>query len=455
MRHLLHSLILIGIIFIPEGSIAKPSLRETVYHLVQQLDQQTSLEDKKIIVSGSQFFDAHSKDSLPLAMDLKNYTVSAFAQINRITVTADDPPGENTLLLRGLWSQQQKQLALTFALVSFDGNRFQRVAAVNGSVPLWMLDKKKLTPDRASIARRAARALQEHLSRRIGLKAYTVNLRPFLVSGWAPGSRLSSYLADWIRPALLDHPLLRVISVKQTDLATAPLSELRKRAVMPVVRQKTPSLSTVLLKTDGVLIGRSDFFKTHIEVHLTIEDRQGEALAATVVEIPKSMLPERILQRPEQVLSSVPFKQTPTGLTYHGLTLDLMTPVGEGKSLYHHDEKIRFLLQINRAAYLYLFNFDKKNKATLLYPLNRTQLQKQQAGRLLILPEDGLPYDLRVRPPYGKEVIFAVASEIPLSSDIFKGSWLQGDRLRRDLRQQGYDHQKGYAEAELHLQTQP
>ncbi len=132
---------------------------------------------------------------------------------------------------------------------------------------------------------------------------------------------------------------------------------------------------------------------------------------------------------------------------------ELTTTRGEGTTLYQEGDVIKFLVRTMEPAHVYLFDFDADGIATLLYPAFDTVEKKLEPGSLLILPDDGLPYELRVTPPFGVDVIWAIAVREPLSfpRDL-PGDWSRAELVRQRLSEQA-NRQGGYAEAETTIKT--
>ncbi|MEA3332170.1 MAG: DUF4384 domain-containing protein, partial [Pseudomonadota bacterium] len=144
-----------------------------------------------------------------------------------------------------------------------------------------------------------------------------------------------------------------------------------------------------------------------------------------------------------------------------GLKVEISTNRGDNLPRYHQGEQIRFLIRINRNAWIYIFYLNPDSSATLLYPLdhkNRPDANSSRllANRLLILPDDGCPYDLKVSEPFGKDQVMVIASEkrIPLP-DQESPIWQKANKLLDDLRNQMLRENCGYAEAKIELITTP
>jgi len=240
------------------------------------------------------------------------------------------------------------------------------------------------------------------------------------------------------------------------------------RAIRPNLPGKGTgtSLTADLLKADGEIKGVAWLHDNKVEVQVRVTGRQGQQITAASADIPSGLFPGDLLKPdPAAPIAGPPAPETGSeGISKGGLKVELTTTRGEGRPLYHENEHIRFLLRLNRSAWVYLFDLDPKGIATLLYPVDeKGRLARggqcgslPQPGKPLILPEDGCSYDLVVTEPYGRDRVWAVAAESPIEfpADL-KGDWAKADFLVKRLRNQGLSKKGAYAEAEVEVVTAP
>jgi hypothetical protein len=226
------------------------------------------------------------------------------------------------------------------------------------------------------------------------------------------------------------------------------------------------SLTADLLKADGEIKGVAWLHEKKVEVQVRITGKQGQQITAASADIPSRLFPGDLLKPdPSAPGSRPPAPKTGSeGISKDGLMVELTTTRGEGRPLYHKGEHIRFLIRLNRSAWVYLFDLDPKGNATLLYPVDENGRLDRSGkcgslpppGTPLVLPEDGCSYDLVVTEPYGRDRVWAVAAESPIEfpADL-KGDWAKSDLLVKRLRNKGLSGKGAYAEAEVELVTGP
>lgn len=90
--------------------------------------------------------------------------------------------------------------------------------------------------------------------------------------------------------------------------------------------------------------------------------------------------------------------------------------VDQADRLYHGGETIQVSVRSERQGYLYLFYCDASGQTTCLFP-NQIQADNSiPAGDTVIVPAAQAPFQLRVGPPYGTEVLKAIVTTVPLQS---------------------------------------
>jgi hypothetical protein len=158
---------------------------------------------------------------------------------------------------------------------------------------------------------------------------------------------------------------------------------------------------------------------------------------------------------------SKPLKLPGGGVSIGGLKVELSTNRGDLKPRFQDGEQIRFLLRLNREAFAYIFYLNPDGSATLLYPLDRhnrpdNHAPKLAANSLLVLPDDGCPYDLKACEPFGSDRVKALVCEKrlllppPESAD-----WKHAETLLSALCGQALKMQCGYAESQLKVIITP
>ncbi|MBN2706350.1 MAG: DUF4384 domain-containing protein [Deltaproteobacteria bacterium] len=441
------------------------TLDELVAELSQTLVKQVDLTTRPVLVGSSDFFDAHSGLSLPLAVQLRGRFISELKKRGaRILLPGSDE--DQYLILQGSWQREGEFLALDMKVMAQGGDGPEAVAAASGKLLQSRIDARALVADLDSWGRYLLRKLEGKLKDR---KRRTLYLRPVKIKG---GLRqepdLALYVDDWLRPAMADSSLFRVLD-PQNDLKDLAVPELKRRGLnrnrgLKPEFNEAGDLTADLLQADGELWSSVWKNREQLEIRASLLALDGTQLSAATVAIPTSLFPGTLIaaavekESPEKLEKAVPAAAT-GGLSQGGLRVELSSNRGDLRPRYSRGEQVRFLVRLNRAAWVYLIYLHPDGSALLLYPLDHQHQPDAaapalQADRLLVLPDDGCPYSLKVSAPYGQDQVLAIAAEerlaLPPSDDQL---WQQSKKLLEQLRQAGLTSEKGYAEARLELVT--
>ncbi len=444
----------------------KVTLDIAVSNLCEQLADQAGLvRGKPVLISTNDFFDAHSGLSLPLAVQLRGkFITNMKKQGARVLLPGSDE--DKYLILQGTWQKEGKFLGLDIKIMGLNSDGPEVVAAASSKILLKRIDERALVADLDSWGRYLVRKLESRVRNR---KRHTVYLRKFRPKGELNSHPdLALYLADWMRPALAESNLFRVLD-PQRELKSLEVAELRTRGLgqsregdgSQDENRKRGSLTADLLRSDSELWGSAWLNHDDIEVQASILDLTGRQVSAAKVAIPKSLLPSYLVATSAaKTVTQKSLSSQEKTISRGGLKVEISTDRGEDRPLYYKGEQIRFLVRINRDAWVYIFYLNPDKSALPLYPLdNRNQPVrnpvKLKANRLLVLPDDGCPYDLKVSPPFGRDQVLVIASEkqIPLPN-IESPDWQSADQLFQRLRNQAKKDNRGYAEALVEVETQ-
>lgn len=461
VSYLVASVLLIFVLF-PGARGVQAAIHETLddalVHAATKLTLQGKLPTQNLLISPNDFYELGSGRSLPLALLLREKMVAEFSMraVNVLLPGADE---DQVNILQGQWRKDGNALSLSFKVMKLTNGGPQVVAAHTNKVAYSAISPELMEPDLASWGRYLVRNLEKQVR---DFKNRTVHLKPVQVSGVAQPRALGEYLGDLLRPALAQSRLFQPMDAP-VILAGLDTQQIRTRGIgiRKKEQQADParhdsqkmSLTGDLLQADVEMVGKAYLMKGRIEVRVHMRDRYGRQVGAASARIEKSLFPQRLVQ----VKQNVAQQTAPTAsgnLSLNGLTLDLATTRGEGKAEYRNGEKLQFIARANRSAHLYLFTKDNAGNGALLYPIPGVRVSPMEAGKPLILPDDGLPYELVVEPPFGEDYVWAVASEAPLEFPRnLPGDWGRFDILRQRLRGKGLQGAMGYAEADVALLT--
>ncbi|MBC8466587.1 MAG: DUF4384 domain-containing protein [Deltaproteobacteria bacterium] len=441
-------------------------LDEAVARLTETLVEQGKLKGQPVLISPHNLYDAKTGLSLPLATQLRGKLITEMKKqgVRALLPGADE---EKFMILQGTWQKQGEDLAIDLKVMKLGAYGPEAVASASEKVPLQKIDTDALTPDRESWARYLVRKLEQNTSDRDSRK---VHMRDFKVKSRKCSSDLGPYLTGWLRPALAKGRMFVPLDQQRAlkGLSANTLRTRGTRAIRPNLPGKGTgtSLTADLLKADGEIKGVAWLHEKKVEVQVRVVGRQGQQITAASADIPSGLFPGDLLKPdPSTPGAGPPVPETGIdGISKGGLKVELTTTRGEGRPLYRKGEHIRFLIRLNRSAWVYLFDLDPKGTATLLYPVDENGRLDRSGkcgslpppGTPLVLPEDGCSYDLVVTEPYGRDRVWAVAAEFPIEFPAeLKGDWAKSDFLVKRLRNQGLSKKGAYAEAEVEVVTAP
>ena len=437
------------------------TLDDAVSGLCEALADQANLRREPVLISTNDFFAAHSGLSLPLAVQLRGKFITEMKKQGARVLL----PGCNEdqyLILQGTWQKEGEFLALDIKIMKLVAAGPEAVAAASSKVLLKKIDKSALIADLDSWGRYLVRKLESKVRDR---KHQSVYLRKFRPKGELSNQPdLALYLGEWIRPALAESSLFRILD-PQRELKNLKVEQLRtrglrqKRSNNPELKSEN-NLTADLLRSDTELWGSAWRNHDKLEIRASILDATGHQVTAATVAIPMALFPNYLVTPDTAKKIETATTPMPAGhISKGGLKAEISTNRGSDLPRYHQGEQIRFLVRINRDAWIYIFYLNPDGSTTLLYPLDHknrpdTHSRRLQANRLLILPDDGCPYDLKVSEPFGKDQVMVIASEkrIPLPSEE-SPSWQKADTLFDSLRKQILRGNCGYAESKIELIT--
>jgi len=433
------------------------NLDEAISEVAGKLVEKGNLVNAQVMISPHDFYDLQSRLSLPLANLLREKMVAHMNQ-RGVRVLLPGVDEDRYMILRGTWQKTGNDLSLNMMVMKLGTAGPEAAAADSVTLPLSAVDPKLLVPDRGSWARYLVLNLENN-SRDQDRR--TLHLRNFKIRRRS-GSFIDTdgYFSGWLRTALAESRMFRTLD-QQKEIQALQVATIRTRGTRGV-RPEAVSLTADLLMAESELKGFAWLHPTEVEIRVQVNDRKGIQLCAASAAIPSDLFPGYVINPPPPPLPPAPTAVTENFgyISANGLSVDLTTTRGEGNPFYHKGEKIRFIIRLNRSAYVYLFDLDAAGKATLLYPVDANGRlvppQLLAPGNPLVLPEDGSSYELVVSEPFGKDIILAVATESSLTfPPDLSGDWSRSGIIVNRLRQQGLATNRGYAEAQVEIVTGP
>lgn len=425
--------------------------------LVRTLDSAGTGVPREVLFSPSDCHDATTGISAPLAVALREGLREPLLQGGYALVKPRQALG-NVWVLRCKWrfKPDRQRLSVSFTAMPWRDGERASVQVFSSQLPASAAIMNLLRPDAASYGRTLVHQLErdQHL-----VEPKRIYLRPVQVAGIAAdkaGSRpANTYFDAWLREAVREsHRLIPMDAPRM--LAGLDRSTLRTRGFR-LTAKTGMSLTGDLLAAQGELSGRvapdPKAPSQDLRIDSLLQDEQGQALGEARIDLPLNLLPAAVAADLEQSASAILAADSvpPRG----DFRFELSTNRGEGRVRFRFGERIAFLARVDQDAYVYLFNIDADDRATLLYPAFGVAVEPLPAGQLLLLPDDGLPYELEVTEPPGQDLVWAVATPEPLAlPDTLDGDWMQADTLMARVREMGAA-QAAFAEARLVLQTGP
>ncbi|CAN2046767.1 exported hypothetical protein [Candidatus Magnetomoraceae bacterium gMMP-1] len=374
----------------------EPNLDTAINNIVKTLVTQGNLKVRPVLVSPNDFYDAETKLSLPFSILLREKTAAALAKHNVCVLLPGNVDEDKILILSGKWQKQRDKLNLFFKVTELKKTGPQLVAAGEDSVHFSAVDPKLLKPDLNSWARYIVRDLEskvQYYSRR------SVNLRPVIIKTADISKDFGKYLSNLLRPAMSESNLFTVLD-PVTELRNIDTKTLRTRSIKPNYKNSM-SLTSSLVKADCEMQGSAYVYKNRVDLMIYLRNQKGFQIASTRTDLPASLFdPSMFIKQPKITDDLWP----------GSLDIEISTNRGDESPTYYENEDIKFVLRVNQQAFVYIFNFDTKGEAFLLWPARGAKCKKLNPGMPLILPDDGCPYDLKVRPPFGRDIVWAAAS---------------------------------------------
>jgi hypothetical protein len=100
------------------------------------------------------------------------------------------------------------------------------------------------------------------------------------------------------------------------------------------------------------------------------------------------------------------FADSGTGL--QAVNLDITTHLGDHQT-YYADDRLGFLLSLEKDAYVYLFYQDSDNNLLQLLPNAKVEDNFFKAGLFIPVPDSQAPFRFKVEAPFGPDRIWAIA----------------------------------------------
>ena len=381
-------------------------LDTAVSKLTRQLVAEGGLRGKRVLVTPNDFYEEGSRRRMPMSEFLsKRFRGELSGQgVNVVLWSAADTIPN----LKGNWRVLNGSggVFLSVEVLELAGsNALRLVVSADGVVE--RVDPQLLRLDIDFLGRDVVRQLERGL-----LDKRTVYVRPVAVAGEVPQpERLGVHLASWLNAALAQGRANRRLTALHPDeeVGSLPAKTISSRTLAPTSSASGKTASSLvgdMVRAESELRGNVDVYSESVRVVLNLVDsRSRRSLSSARVELDKSMLPP-------DMWKSVSRCYEPTLPANPDVGLELATTHGESRVTYRDGERIRFSVRAARPSHVYLFDVNSECEVTVLHPrpdFSGSVLPDPPlaAGKPRVFPEG---YDIRVIPPYGMEIVVAVAT---------------------------------------------
>jgi hypothetical protein len=445
-----------------------PAIRKAL----RLVDKHTrSTQNRKVVVDRNNCVEFQRDISLPFSLLVAERLTSKLREAGH-ALHDGSVRNQNAVVLGCRWSLKDDTIHLTFNVTPWTGNKRGTVSLAAEAISVSALPPHLFEPDLDAWAR----TLVHRLDSANRLQPNNVYLRPFELEGQLQSKEVQEYFDHWFLKALKNSSLFDALQASEV-LAQLGTNNLRSRGIRPKEKPGR-SLTGDLLNAEMELTGTIRYQdpakapnKTRafaqpdrrgirpvltraVGIHVALSQPDGDQLSKAAVAIPVEVLPPSIATMLTTPVTTVDVSQ-PVGRP-NPMGLEITTTRGEGTPTYQAGEKIQFVIRLDRAAYLYLFDFDNHGDVSLLYPLPSTPIRQLPANQPLILPDDALPYELEVTPPFGVDVVWAIAIEKPLSiPDQLTGPWSKSVTLPDLVRGLAKKQRLSHSEARVEVHTVP
>ena len=441
------------------ASAATDPTTAVIQSLTAKVVNKANLKGQSVIASPNDMYDAGIGKNLPFSEFLRD-KVSTALKMHGVGIRSAASTEDRQWSIHLQWKIKGDDLYLTY--IARLRNRLGPGKAISRSqkIPFAAIPAALFQSDLRSHARTLVRTLES----KAGYETFSkVHLRPINAPRDTKDRELAKYFEKLIFPVLKESSLFHTIDPAQ--LYSMALPVLRTRGIRRVRKKPaaTPnagnsgagdmSLAADMLDADSEISTDIKIVAGSVNVGAQLNDRTGKEISLASVDFPTELLPADLIAKVLAPNNKMKLSRH-AGYSHKDLKVEVATTRGEGLAVYRKGQVIRFFVRLNKSAHVYLIDFDSAGRATLLYPESPAKDKVVAAGMPLVLPEDGLDYELRVDTPFGKDTVFVAASETPLKvAQTLLAGWGPPAKVRSMLRKLGEGTNKGYAEAEVDVET--
>ncbi len=375
-------------------------------------------EKRPIVVVGKNYFlDPHSEHIHAFSTYLSESLQSALEGTNFFDV-ARDKDAESRFALGGTYYLEKDRLVVHCRIRTADETTGDIVTAASASADM---DAKHCAeawfqPTVESKVRYLVTKIEEDSFNQL----YFEKRRDVVVDRFAFGNKddfpeLSDYLVDYLKVFLSGSRLLT--PVHASDLAKRRGE--RKRDIVP-----TPVEGASLASFAGANYAITGNYRLvdrdTLEIHADLASAgDKKILGSAAVRMPVSLINADWLKSPveenkEAKKASQEFSSEKPS-SAEPFTVKIFTSKGMSGTKFKKDENIVFAAAVSEDAYLRIYERTASGKIYQLYPNGFSGPDRKiEAGESVWIPGEGQPFEFKVRPPFGEEIVKVYASDRPL-----------------------------------------
>lgn len=304
------------------------------------------------------------------------------------------------------------------------------------ALPMAKLPKDSFSE---SLDSRVKRLVQKASGSRNGLKVF---ISPVVERKGRYASEFSEYVTAKARSIMVNSQQFEVL---EEQPVTRSLSNTRGLAAKAKEVKNLETSAALFSGADAVLEGYYLEGVGRVTVAMTLKNLKGGVLGSSEETFERAMIPYNTLNQAAGALAVV----ADVAGQHSQQVVKLNTTKGDRFQVYRAGEKVRFLIQVTRPLYVYLYGINSRNEVSLLYPGPDQQEAPVPTGSIHTVPDERDSWEIVVEPPFGTDVVKLFASERPLpvptiSDRVAAKSFSDGTRslARRDAIQQELSTQK-------------
>ena len=254
----------------------------------------------------------------------------------------------------------------------------------------------------ARLAQKVSRGWQRSVS-------LSVFVAPVVEARRKYSSPFSDYATRKLKSSLSETPYFRIVEAKPA---------LQRAATRSVATHADLAASDgILTGADAVLEGAYLRGGEQISLSATLKDTGGKVLAAVEETIPLGIITYPLENDAADALAQ--FADTEHEKTGE---VRISTVKGGSYQVFREGETVSFTLQVSRPLYVYVYDINPGGEVSLLYPKQGEKEQPRQPGIIYTIPEESDSWEIKVEPPYGKDLVKVFASDRRLPVPVISGS---------------------------------